>query len=138
MSHASHYATCKYEESGDFTLNHTTNGAMQIALRICLQMQIRTQIMEANGHVLYKYNPQYLGGGRGNLFPYVSVVTYLAANGCSVTSTKVSTGIAWELGLLDKKREGRAMLEGTYHSRNLSRSDPSGEVLGLQCCWRSS
>ena len=87
----------------DFILNHTTNGAMQIVLPICLQKQIRTQIMEANGHVLYKYNPHTdVGGGRGNLFPYVSVVTYLSTNGCSVASTEVSTGIARELGLLDK------------------------------------
>ena len=43
-------------------------------------------------------------GGRGNLFPYVLVVTYVSTNGCSVASTEVFTGIARELRLLDKKR----------------------------------
>ena len=40
----------------------------------------------------------------------------LSTNGCSVTST------------------GNV---GRRHSRNLSRTDPSGEDLGLQYCWRS-
>ena len=96
---------------GDLALNHTTNGAMQIVLRICLRMQIRTQIytqiVEANEHVLYKYNPHtYIGSGKGNLFPYVPVVTYVSTNCCSVVSTKVSTGIARELELPAKKKEG--------------------------------
>ena len=47
-----------------------------------------------------------LGGDRVNLFPYVPVVTFVSTNGCSVASTKVSTGIARELGLLDKERKG--------------------------------
>ena len=46
-----------------------------------------------------------LGGDRVNPFPYVPVVTYASTNGCSVASTKVFTGIARELGLLDKKRK---------------------------------
>ena len=50
--------------------------------------------------------PTYIGGGRGNLFPYVPVVTYVSTNGCSVVSDKVSTGIARVLELLPKIREG--------------------------------
>ena len=36
----------------------------------------------------------------------IRVVTYVSTNGCSVAPAKVSTGIARELELLDKKREG--------------------------------
>ena len=72
-----------------------------------------------NGHVLCKYNPhpQQLGGGRANLFPYVSVVTYVSTNVCSVASTDSFYNHCKGVGTASytKKRE-RVTLEDTMHT----------------------
>ena len=70
-----------------------------------ISTQIYTQIVEAMGTYCTSAST-YLGGGRGNLFPYVPVVTYVSTNNYSVASTKVSTDNARELELLAKKRKG--------------------------------
>ena len=86
---------------------------------ICLQMQIRTQIIEPNGHVLCKYNPhpQQLGGGRVKTVSICVSCDICIHQWLSVASTDSFYNHCTGVGTASyTKKRDRVTLEDTMHT----------------------